>query len=262
MVIAEKFIDFLPEGSTRPFIESDHTGEIWVAKALRDSSRNKPPFNEFIGGSLANWLGIPWPQIDLIELNQDTFDALARSGVKIESKYCAGIKYVNNLKQIDCPPVGTSNGEHISAEFGSTTNFDSFYGKCIFDNWILMRDIKYGSLFRTKDGNVLFMDASMAFNGSEWEIEELNYTYSNIQIWSPYLENLQDVLTDLGNYDKWLDSVLKFDKDYFHFLIEKLPPDWNVPTDYLDALASLLLEKAPYRLVDRIRERIKNRGRI
>jgi len=152
MVIAEKFIKFLPEGSTKPFIVSDNSGETWVAKALYDSSRNKSLFNEFVGGSLANWLGIPWPQTDLIELNQDTFDALARSGVTIESKYCAGTKYIDNLIQLGWPPRSTSIATYITGHFSSASNFNSFYGKCIFDNWVLLEDTKFDTLFKKQNG--------------------------------------------------------------------------------------------------------------
>jgi hypothetical protein len=56
-----QFVEWLPVGHTRPFRAIDSNGHEWAVKALRQPDADKALVSELVGGSIANWMGLPWP---------------------------------------------------------------------------------------------------------------------------------------------------------------------------------------------------------
>ena len=103
MIRCIKFEKFLDNGSTKPFLANCDRGESWVVKAYFQANDSTPfilksIFNEFISGALANIIGLPWPKVDIIQLDSQILKQLKKAKFEILSEWAVGIKYISDLQ--------------------------------------------------------------------------------------------------------------------------------------------------------------------
>jgi hypothetical protein len=125
--------------------------EQWVVKAHRDPPGAKTLFNEYVAGCLAQQIELPWPRTAIVELSPAVMQRLKREGLQVLSSWAVGSACLPNLRQVLRPECewGLSdefrkhNREYIRSVFKDQAAHPAFYGKAVFENWLLFEDTKY-----------------------------------------------------------------------------------------------------------------------
>ena len=103
-MIIETIKQFL-DGSTKPFLALSNMGKSVVVKALLQPTKGKILFNEFISGSLANQIGIPWPQTSLATLSPLSIEWLKEQSIHVSSPDCVAMNFIENLVPVSWPKL-------------------------------------------------------------------------------------------------------------------------------------------------------------
>lgn len=230
----DRFQHFLT-GATRPFVALSEEGEPWVAKTHGNPLGTKTIFNEYVTGSLAREVKLPWPTTAIVELSPAILQRLKQEGLEVLSPWAVGSRYLPNLKPVLGEWDPKRNPSQIRLFFGDLKKYAGFYGKAVFDNWVLLDDSKYDTLFVTPDESPIFLDASHAFAGAEWNAETLKW--SDIRVRSPYLEG---ILLDRTQFGPWLERIQSVDSVVIKNVFDAIPKEWDVPTGYPSAAAEFV----------------------
>ena len=243
MIRCIKFEKFLDNGSTKPFLANCGRGESWVVKAYFQANDStafilKSIFNEFISGAIANIIDLPWPKVDIIQLDSQIFEQLEKVKFDILSELAVGIEYINELQIYNPSKEELSNTtESIRELFPQLEMQNSFYGKSVFDNLVKFQDTKYNTLAIKPDGSPIFIDGSMAFDGHDWNLQKLKWQYIHLE-YSPYLKG---IVSDYRMFDYWLRKIEEIPDLKIHEIFNKIPTEWPIPKKYKLKLKKLLL---------------------
>jgi hypothetical protein len=187
-MLCEEFEKFL-QGSSCPFVAKDQSGEQWVIKAYKNRGGSKCLFNEYVAGRLANAIELPWPTVRIVELAPRIINHLQRADFPVESKWAVGLKYLQGLTPFEIGQDGIAGAKRqIGSRFAEPALSGPFYGKCLFDNWVLLEDLKADTLQIRSDGKPMFLDASMAFGGENWREELLKWIPHHFKKGAIYLD--------------------------------------------------------------------------
>lgn len=177
------FEDFLSKGATRPFLVETEQERLYVVKAHGNPLGTKALFNEYIAGLLAKEIGLPWPDVRIVRLSLEIIEKLNQADFKVSSEWAVGIEYIDGLTEVKWPAnanysdpdFAERNAQYIMKLFPDPKTYDAFYGKAVFDNWILLEDTTYDTLHKSPEGHPMFLDASMALGGLKWHENELKW---------------------------------------------------------------------------------------
>jgi len=192
-------------------------------------------FNEYIAGRLANAIGLPWPTVRIAELAPQTINQLKRADFPVKSKWAVGLKYIQGLAPFKIGPEGIIGvGRQIGSRFAEPA---PFYGKCLFDNWVLLEDLKADTLQIQSDGKPMFLDASMAFGGEKWREERLEWIPRHFKKGAIYLE---EIISDSTQFEPWLDRVDSVTAPLRSQILDTVPSDWPVKQSFVAATMNFL----------------------
>jgi hypothetical protein len=248
-IVAKQFLYFIERGATKPFVVEDDNGLKWVVKTLGNPFGAQAVFNEYIAGSLAGMIDLPWPRPSLIDLSPKIIKTLHDNDLKATSSIAVGWEYIHGLKPVVFPDdldildsnFKSGNAQYVHNIFPDPTILQSFYGKSIFDNWILLlHDTKYDTLHLLPDGRPIFLDATFAFGyvDQEWDKGKLIWsdTALNLEL-SPYLSG---IVVNIANYDVWIRRIKGVTQEKIDALLDAVPKEWKVPPDYICALGQFV----------------------
>jgi hypothetical protein len=235
-IVAKEFLCLIEIGATRPFIIQDEEGMKWVVKALGNPFGTQAVFNEHVAGGLARLIDLPWPRTSLISLSPAVIKALAGNNFKAASSMAVGGEYINGLSPVNLPC------HSVDPNGPTPTMLEAFYGKCVFDNWILMKDTKSDTLHMLPDGRPIFLDATFAFGfiheEEGWDTGRLSWNEADFNLESsPYMIG---VLVDRARYNVWIERIKGVTKEQIEVLLASVPKDWKVPPAYMQALEQFL----------------------
>jgi hypothetical protein len=170
---------------------------------------------------------------------------LREEGLKAESKWAVGIKYIEGFREAkwpNCSPLSPEfeeiNALCIKELFPDRAKYEGFYGKAVFDNWVLMEDTKYDTLGIGQRGFPIFLDGSIALGGLEWEAEKLRWEDTRIDFHhSPYL---QGILTDCDQFAIWVERIEAIEESYIEEIFMEIPKKWGISEEYLSACITFL----------------------
>jgi hypothetical protein len=123
------------------------------------------------------------------------------------------------------------------------TSSNNFFLRCskpkaVFDNWVLMEDTKYDTLNIDEKGSPVFLDASIALGGLEWEVEKLRWEDTRIDFnHSPYL---QGILTDCDQFATWLERIERIEEKAIAEIFMEIPKEWQISEKYILACITFL----------------------
>lgn len=219
---------------------------LYVIKAHGNPLGLKVLFNEYITGVLANEIGLNWPNVRIVQLSQRVIDELDRNNFRVISKWAVAIEYIRSLQEIKWPPTNVNcldskfkeiNAQHILKIFPDERNQDGFYGKSILDNWLLIRDTTYDTLHKTIDGKPMFLDASDALGGIEWDENKLTFSHIFFET-APYLSGFN---FKMNKFEPWLDKIEQISVSTYNFILNSLPDEWDVPSQFIKHTKNYLL---------------------
>ena len=192
-------------------------------------------FNEYVAGRLANLIGLPWPTVRIAELAPQTINQLKQADFPVKSKWAVGLKYIQGLAPFKIGPEGIIGvGRQIGSRFAEPA---PFYGKCLFDNWVLLEDLKADTLQIQSDGKPMFLDASMAFGGEKWREERLEWIPRHFKKGAIYLE---EIIFDSTQCEPWLDRVDSVTTPLLSQILDTVPSDGPVKQSFVAATMNFL----------------------
>jgi len=238
------FERFLSKGATRPFLGKCDDNKLYVVKVHGNPLGPKSIYNEYIVGNLAKEIELPWPNVQLIQLSPEITFFLEKNGLKILSEWAVGINYIKGIKEVIWPPnsfykdpdFAAVNAKYIMKIFPSQSTNDALYGKSVFDNWVLLEDTTYDTLHITSDGLPLFLDASIALGGLEWDDNKLQWKHISFDR-SVYLYGFKFEMT---RFEPWLKRIERISNSTFESILFNIPEEWAVPDAYLKSMKNFL----------------------
>jgi hypothetical protein len=265
----EKAIEFFSEGSTKPFLALDNHSRKVVVKAMVRPTMGKILLNEYLAGNLANAIKLPWPQTKLGTLSSNVVGFLREKGFTVSSMDCVVIEFIEGLHSVPWPdpPNGQevwndsnsgllpeANRRHLMKYFDDPSRQSAFYGRALFEVWLFMQDTKYDTLFSKEDRTPFFLDGSHAFEGSDWECEQMDYSHPKTFPMSAYLEG---ILADPRSYGEWFDRIERIADTCIHDFIDRIPDSWQITKEQRGFLLDLLVNQRRV-FVETWKERIEN----
>jgi hypothetical protein len=112
-----------------------------------------------------------------------------------------------------------------------------FYGKCLFDHWLLLQDVKADTLQISSDGKPMFLDASMAFGGIEWQKERLVWIPHHFNADAVYFDN---IISEIKEFEPWLGKVESVTVSLLSQTFSSLPSDWPLDSSFVEATLNFL----------------------
>lgn len=235
--ICINFKEFLPKGATRPFLAMTENEDLYVVKAHGNPLGAKVLFNEYITGVLAREIGVDWPKVQVVSLSRRVIDELERNNYKVRSEYAVGIEFIKGIEEIKWPPnvefsnpkFNEINARYILESFPDENHLDAFYGKSVIDNWLLIEDTTYDTLHKNINGRPIFLDASIALGGLEWDETKLSFKHIFFET-SPYLCGFK---FDMANFEPWINKIDSIKASKYNKIINGIPYEWGVPSEFI-----------------------------
>ncbi len=226
--------NFIEISSARIFRAECSDGNQWIIRCKKRDKNSRRLFSEYVGGLLAQSLGIFHPPVKLVE---------------IPSTILQRINKVENIFDEGClQGVATLNIEgleEINLNYDKIIHFRNFnhiYGYIVFIFWIHLSDYyKKENIQGSPNNEIVFLDFDLAFssNEEEWGILP-NYDDLRIAINQP--DFLEVFTNELAPFEEWLNKLVKLSKDNALKNIGPLPECWQVPTNYFNEVIDFLFD--------------------
>lgn len=266
MIIIEKFIKFLPDSSTRPFLATTNSGRKVIIKACLDENWGKILFNEYVAGEIANLIKLSWPRVAIATLSKNIVDELILKSPRLFSLECIAIEYIEGLKPVrplttslkeqkyelssfdnvvnyDFESLKQRNIQYLSKNFTTPQSQSQFYGLYIFELFVFLEDRKYDTLFLYQD-KPFFIDGSLAFGGMSWEFRKLDYSCSTTSPKSIYLDGIVNQQNSEKRFlSEWIEKIEAITREDIEKILADIPRTWGISKNEIDFVFDLLTNK-------------------
>ena len=212
-------------------------GHYYVVKFQNNPQHPRILVNELLATRLAARLGLPAPQVAVIEVTK----ALIDHTTELAMQYASG--------SVPCRP-GFQFGSRYPGEPAQTPvhdflpdeclrdveNLSDFAGMLVFDKWTCNTNGRQAIFFSEpgRSGFIAWMiDQGFCFNAGEWNFPDapLRGLYARARVY--------DSVRGLVSFSPWLDRLEKIDwNSFFDELQKEIPPEWYEEDQ--DALFRLL----------------------
>jgi hypothetical protein len=219
-------------------------GEYYVVKFQNNPQGTRILANEMLGGMLAARLGLPTPEIAivdvrscLIEHTEDLVVQLGRGRYPCSPGLCFGSRYASETNQSGGRTMlevwDFLPRDHMSR----VANLVDFAGMLVFDKWTCNTDGRQVVFVRVTPQlfNVVMIDNGFCFNAAEWNFPDapLRALYA-----LPYA---YEAVLGIHTFEPWLRLLeTNIDKQWLAEAAEEIPREW-----YAEATSTLavLLDK-------------------
>jgi hypothetical protein len=229
-------------GGTQSHLMRCSDGEYYVVKFQNNPQGARILANEMLGSALASRLGLPTPEIAivdvrnrLIELTEDLVVQFGRGRYPCSPGLCFGSRY---------PSKGNPLGGRTMLEvwdflprdhMSRVTNLVDFAGMLVFDKWTCNTDGRQVVFVRVtpQNFNVVMIDNGFCFNAAEW-----NFPDAPLRALYPLPYTYEAVL-GIHTFEPWLQLLeTKIDKQWLAEVAEEIPREWYAQAT--NTLAALL----------------------
>jgi hypothetical protein len=232
-------------------------GELYVVKFQNNPQHRRVLVNELLGTCIARDLGLPVPDVRIVETGQWLIDhtpqlsiELVHGTIQCRAGRQVGSRYVLKLADglvFDHLPENMLN---------RLRNKNDFAGILAFDKWTLNADGRQAAFWRKRRERkftATFIDQGYCFNGGEWTFKDsplrgvygCNGVYSDVRGWK--------------DFEPWLTRIINFDESRLRMLASQIPVEWYEDTNALETLVEQLLKRRT--LVPELIMQFKNSSR-
>jgi|SRR5580704_401973 hypothetical protein len=242
-------------GGSQPQLMRCSDGEYYVVKFQNNPQGLRVLANELLGGLLAKLLGLPVPEVRIIEVDEYLIKytdqmviQLERSRVPLKSGLCVGSRYPQNLdlrghlvpaRVCDFLPQGM---------FGTVDNIADFLGMLVFDSWVGNMDQRQVVFVQNERKNLsspyyshhaLMIDEGFCFNGCKWNFP-ISSKHGLFATANVYAE-----VSGLDVFEVWLNRLESvIDRSVLELAAFEIPLEWNDGSlQSLDRLVTKLDER-------------------
>ena len=222
-------------------------GSFYVVKFQNNPQHVRVLANEMLATSLANFLGLPVPEFDEVEVSAELLERapeLSFQAVQGRVGCAAGRHFGSKL------PVNPSREPLYDFVPDQTlallANRQAFAGMLAFDQWTCNTDTRQAVFCRAPDSDgryrALMVDQGFCFNNGEWNFPDspLRGLYPRLVVYGG--------VTGWDSFDPWLTLLREMDWRVAEELAGRVPPAWY---DAEDAALQQLVET-----LDRRRRRL------
>jgi hypothetical protein len=228
-------------------------GFYYVVKFQNNPQHRRILVNELLGTWLAARIGLPTPQVGVVEVARELIDNTAELVVQTGASRVAcepgrqfGSRFPGN-------PAELAVHDFLPDEaLGEIENLDDFAGMLAFDKWTCNTNGRQAVFFR-EPGKLHYqawmIDQGFCFNAGAWDFPDapLRGLYARLRVY--------DTVHGMAAFEPWLARIGRIAADgVLDEMASRVPPEWY--GNDLDALYALLerLRRRPARLVDLILE--------
>lgn len=217
-------------------------GEYYVVKFQNNPQGTRILANEMLGGALAARLGLPTPEIAivdvrscLIEHTEDLVVQLGRGRCPCSPGLCFGSRYASEADQFGGRTMLEVWDFLPRDHMPRVTNLVDFAGMLVFDKWTCNTDGRQVVFVRVAPPifNVVMIDNGFCFNAAEWNFPDapLRALYA-----LPYA---YEAVLGIHTFEPWLQLLeTKIDKHWLAEAAEEIPREWYAQAT--NTLAALL----------------------
>lgn len=217
-------------------------GHFYVVKFKNNPQHLRVLANEMIATRLAYKIGLPVPQVDIVEVSQwlacnspDLTIQFAGRSVQCEPGISFGSRYL-------VEPWDTSYREVLDEPMlARVKNLRDFAGILAFDKWTCNADGRQ-ALYqkanpRDRNYSATFIDQGYCFNAGEWNFPDAplrgvyawNVVYVDIKGWD--------------DFEEWLHKIENITDSAVWECAQDVPPEWDGCTPELEKLVNTLLAR-------------------
>jgi len=216
-------------------------GNLYVVKFLNNPQHRRVLANEILAAGLAELVGLPVPQTELVEVDETLIRKTPALTVNLaDSTFpCIpglqfGSKYAIN------PFEGRIFDVFPNNLLNRVRNLATFAGMLAFDKWTGNVDSRQATFWRKgreKKYTVTFIDQGHCFNLGEWTFPDypLRGVYSRIEVYSR--------VRGWESFEPWLSRIEAMDERSMWELSSRVPSEWSGGMDELAALLRTLRDR-------------------
>jgi hypothetical protein len=268
LVNARRLIRKMRGGAQAQLIEADD-GHFYVVKFRNNPQHRRVLVNEWIAGTLLEYLQIAAPKRAIVRLSAEFLDQspdvhiqLGKRKEPVEAGWHFGSRYPGD-------PSRNAIYDFIpDALLEKVGNIAEFAGMLAFDKWLGNADARQAIFVRARLREyapayadhplrigfiALMIDHGYVFNGPHWD-------YTDVPVTGLYFRPaVYTTIRDFNSFQPWLDRIVEFPDIVIDDSLRELPPEWlNGDADHLNALLETLMCRRR-RVPDLIRESISSR---
>jgi hypothetical protein len=242
-------------GGSQPFLMRCSDEEYYVVKFQNNPQGLRVLANELFGGLLAKLLGLPVPEVRIIEVNErlikyteEMVVQLERSRIPLQSGLCVGSRYPGNRSSLGHITPATIYDFLPPDVFRRVDNTADFLGMLVFDSWVGNMDQRQVVFVQNDRSDLslpyysyhaLMIDEGFCFNACKWDFP-INSKHGLFATANVYSE-----VYGLDVFETWLNRLESvIDKDALELAALEIPREWNDgSSDSLEQLVAKLDER-------------------
>lgn len=222
-------------------------GHFYVVKFVNNPQHPRVLANEWLGARLARMLGLPVPEIALVDVGAELIAGCPGLVLRVAGKILpctAGLQFGSRLPT---PTATTPIYDYLpQPALEGVANLGDFAGMLVFDKWTCNcngRQVIYCRSAPHQPLRVYMVDQGFCFNAGDWNFPDspLRGVFHRNRVY--------DSIVGWQSFEPWLERVEAFEEDALHALGEEVPPDWHGDWEALQRLLHQL-----YRRRSRVRE--------
>ena len=200
-------------------------GQLWVVKFKNNPQHIRVLANELIATRIAEAIGLPVPQSDVVEVSEwliaNSPEMVVEHGRGKQERCAAGLqfgsRFVGGLmpgQVVDYLPEQQLDEVRNLAEFAGMLVVDKWTGNCNG------RQAVYERGPRQRKYRAIFIDQGFCFNAGEW-------TFPDVPLRGVFARNrVYSRVTGWDSFEPWLSRVEAFAASGLGTIAEAVPPEW------------------------------------
>jgi hypothetical protein len=199
--------------------------QLWVVKFKNNPQHIRVLANELIATRIAEAIGLPVPQSDVVEVSEwliaNSPEMVVEHGRGKQERCAAGLqfgsRFVGGLmpgQVVDYLPEQQLDEVRNLAEFAGMLVVDKWTGNCNG------RQAVYERGPRQRKYRAIFIDQGFCFNAGEW-------TFPDVPLRGVFARNrVYSRVTGWNSFEPWLSRVEAFAASGLGTISEAVPPEW------------------------------------
>ena len=225
-------------GGSQPFLMRCSDEEYYVVKFQNNPQGLRVLANELFGSLLAKQLGLPVPEVRIIEVNkrlikysEEMVVQLERSRIPLQSGLWVGFRYPGNRSSLGHITPATVYDFLPQDVFRRVDNTADFLGMLVFDRWVGNTDQRQVVFVQNGQSDpyspyfsyhALMIDEGFCFNACKWNFP-INSRHGLFATANVYSE-----VSGLDVFETWLNRLESvIDKNILELAAEEIPREWN-----------------------------------
>jgi CheY-like chemotaxis protein len=222
-------------GGSQPRLMRASDGHLYVVKFQDNPQGSRVLANELLASRLAQQLGLPVPQAEVLELSPKLAEPLYFETPTGPRRISPGLHV--GIRLVISPLEGRIYDFLPQAYVDQICNPEDFAGIQLFDLWTCNRDMRqavYWKRSQQKKFTVTFIDHGHCFGGPDWKFPT---------------SFKADSLPSADEGGSWLAKLDSLPPDLIFRLVHEIPPEWysNDKGGLCDMLARLVVRRVDLR---------------